>query len=122
MSANRAKNTQPELKLRQALREQNIIGYRLHRKNISGRPDISFGPQKIAIFVNGCFWHQCLKCKFPLPSSNRKFWRDKFTRNKIRDNLKVKRLRALGWRTLVFWECEINKDLKKLVNKVQALF
>lgn len=120
MSANRAKNTGPELILRKALRSQNIVGYKLHKKDIPGRPDISFGPEKLAIFINGCFWHRCPKCRLPLPGSNKDFWKEKFARNKKRDGLKVKKLQALGWRTLTFWECEVEENPKRLVSRVQA--
>lgn len=121
MSANSSKGTGPELVLRRALREQGIKGYRLYRKGVPGRPDISFGPEKVAIFINGCFWHRCPRCKLPLPGSNKAFWKEKFARNKRRDRLNAKRLQRLGWRVLVFWECEIEKDPKRLAGMVRAL-
>lgn len=121
MSANRSKDTGPELVLRKALSERKIRGYRLHRKSVPGRPDISFGPEKVAIFINGCFWHRCPKCKLPLPGSNKAFWKQKFTRNKRRDRLNVKRLQRLDWRVLVFWGCEIEKDPRRLAGRVRAL-
>lgn len=122
MSANRAKDTKPELILRSALREKSLIGYRIHKKGIPGRPDIIFSSKKVAIFVNGCFWHQCPKCKFPLPKSNRKFWKHKFARNKKRDFLKINALKSLGWHTFVFWECDVERDAEKLVRKIQDFF
>ena len=121
MSANRAKDTGPELALRQMLREQGIKGYRLHKKDIPGRPDISFGPEKVAIFINGCFWHRCPNCKLPLPNSQRDFWKNKFTSNRKRDRVKLYKLQDLGWQTMVFWECELEKKPAKLVKQVQRL-
>ena len=118
MSANKAKNTGPELILRKAMRKQRIIGYRLHKKDIPGRPDISFGPERLAIFINGCFWHRCPTCRLPLPNSNKDFWKDKFKKNKARDKLKIKNLQGLGWKVLNFWECEIEKNTKPLVREI----
>jgi len=81
MQANRAKDTAPERILRKSLWECGLRGYRLHSKAVPGRPDISFGRPKVAIFVHGCFWHRCPKCSLPLPKSNREFWIKKFRRN-----------------------------------------
>src|SRR5687768_13013552 len=81
MSANRAKNTSPELLLRKAIWQMGFRGYRLHPANVPGRPDIAFTTQKVAIFVMGCFWHRCPKCDYKLPKHNRKFWKQKFERN-----------------------------------------
>lgn len=121
MSANRSRDTGPELVLRRALSERKIRGYRLHRKGVPGKPDISFGPEKVAVFTNGCFWHRCPKCKLPLPDSNMAFWKQKFLRNKKRDMLNVKRLQTLGWRVFVFWECEIEKDPRRLAGMILTL-
>lgn len=107
MSANKAKNTIPEITLRNALWHAGARGYRINWKKVPGRPDIAFPGRKIAIFVNGCFWHRCPKCKLPLPKSNRSFWANKFSRNKKRDGQKIKDLIGIGWRTVVVWECEI---------------
>ena len=81
MSANRAKDTKPELLLRQALWQSGHRGYRLHHKKIPGRPDITFVGKKVAIFVHGCFWHRCPKCAYTLPKNNTAFWQAKFDRN-----------------------------------------
>ena len=96
MSANRAKNTSPELLLRQLLYHSGHRGYRLHRTirfpswiggvaegrgGRSVRPDIAFTSRKVTIFVMGCFWHRCPKCNYKLPKHNRKFWKAKFDRN-----------------------------------------
>ena len=85
MSANKAKDTKPEIKLRKILWKEGIRGYRLNWKKAPGRPDIAFPGRKIAIFINGCYWHRCPKCDLPLPKSNVQFWKDKFDNNIARD-------------------------------------
>ena len=85
MSSNRGKDTKPELHLRYTLREFGIPGYRLHWKKAPGKPDIAYPKHKIAIFVNGCYWHRCPYCNLPLPKSNSRFWSKKFESNKKRD-------------------------------------
>ena len=111
MSANKAKNTKPEILLRKALWEEGVRGYRLNWKKAPGRPDIAFPGKKIAIFINGCYWHRCPKCDLPLPKSNVQFWKDKFDKNITRDKKKNKELLDLGWHVLVFWECDIKTDI-----------
>src|SRR5438477_12759213 len=100
MQANRAKDTAPERIFRKSLCECGLRGYRLHSKAVPGRPDISFGRQKVAIFVHGCFWHRCPKCALPLPKSNREFWKKKFRRNRARDRRKARLLINEGWKVI----------------------
>lgn len=107
MQANRAKDTSPEVKLRRLLREAGYPGYRLHWKKAPGRPDIAYPGRRIAIFVNGCFWHRCPHCNPPLPKSNTEFWAAKFAANKERDARKTRELEAAGWTVFTIWECEI---------------
>ena len=121
MSANRGKDTKPEIDLRKALWEAECKGYRKNWKKVSGRPDVAFVGKKVAIFVNGCYWHRCPKCKLSLPKSNRDFWREKFARNKKRDNRKLKELEKLGWKTLIVWECEIKNNLNHIIVKIKKL-
>jgi DNA mismatch endonuclease, patch repair protein len=116
MQANRAKDTTPERILRKSLWECGLRGYRLHSKKVPGRPDISFGPQKVAIFVHGCFWHRCPKCSLPLPKSNREFWKKKFRRNRARDRRKTRALKSEGWKVFEFWECEIASEGNHIVD------
>jgi len=118
MKANKAKDTKPELILRKRLRASGFPGYRLHWKCVPGRPDISYIGRKVAIFVNGCFWHRCPHCNLPLPKSNTEFWRRKFGKNVERDKRKKKVLEDLGWRVFVFWECEIKSDPQKYVDEI----
>lgn len=119
MSANKAKDTKPELALRKALSKNGIRGYRLHPKNVPGRPDICFTKKKLAIFVNGCYWHRCPYCKYPLPKHNTDFWQQKFSTNITRDKTKIAQLKKLGWRTITIWECQIRKALKTSVKKIE---
>lgn len=121
MSANKAKNTRPEVMFRKALWAANIKGYRLHWKKVPGRPDIAFPSQKVAIFINGCFWHRCPNCKLPMPRSNSSFWQEKFNKNIERDKKKIKLLNEANWKTLVIWECELKTELEKNVEKVKDL-
>lgn len=110
MSANRARDTRPELRLRTALRSIGVRGYRLHSRQLPGRPDLSFRASRLAVFVNGCFWHRCPYCKPTLPKSNVDFWRAKFRANQARDRRKLAQLRQQGWATLTLWECRIGAD------------
>ncbi|MBN2096569.1 very short patch repair endonuclease [Candidatus Peregrinibacteria bacterium] len=122
MRANKARDTKPELALRRLLLDNGMGGYRLNWKKAPGRPDICYPGKKIAIFVNGCFWHRCPKCDLPLPKSNQDFWITKFSRNMERDRLKNKRLRVLGWKTLTAWECELEKMPGRLIKRIKKYF
>ena len=86
MSANRGKDTGPEISLRKALWAKGIRGYRVHPKDLPGRPDIVFPRYRLAILVNGCFWHRCPYCTPSTPKSHTDFWNDKFKRNIERDS------------------------------------
>lgn len=119
MSANKGKDSKPEVTLRKALWSKGHKGYRLHYKKIPGRPDICFVSKKIAIFVNGCFWHRCPICDYKLPKNNQDFWVAKFGKNQERDKRKSEQLRNLGWEVVTIWECEIKKDLKSVLEKIE---
>jgi len=121
MSANRAKNTQPELLLRRALWRTGIRGYRLNWRKAPGRPDIAFPGKKLAIFVHGCFWHRCPYCQPSLPKSNKDFWERKFENNVKRDELNVLKLRQAGWYVLTLWECELKEQIDQSVNHIKRL-
>lgn len=106
MAGIRSKNTKPELLLRSLLHRKGLR-FRLHQKQLPGRPDIVFPRFRSVIFVHGCFWHgHCCKL-FRLPSTRTDFWRDKIQGNRARDLAQVEMLRLSGWRTLVVWECAI---------------
>jgi len=116
MRSNKAKDTKPELIVRKMLWAAGLRGYRLHRKDIPGKPDIAFIGKKIAIFVNGCFWHRCPHCKPGLPKHNRKFWLAKFNRNQERDRENLIRLRKAGWKVVTIWECRLKGDANSQIN------
>lgn len=119
MKAVRRRNTKPELILRNALREAGLSGYRLHRKDLPGSPDIAWVGKKIAVFVNGCFWHRCSLCNPSFPKTNQEFWKTKFKRNVDRDTVKTEQLRNLGWTVIVVWQCEIEADIQNCVERVK---
>src|SRR6266516_3889707 len=107
MSRIRCKNTVPELQLRKLVHALGFR-YRLHENKLPGRPDIVFRKRKKLIFLHGCFWHQHQGCKDGrIPNSRQKYWRPKLLGNKARDVRNRLRLRRLGWRSLVIWECEL---------------
>ncbi|MCF7815296.1 MAG: DNA mismatch endonuclease Vsr, partial [Candidatus Cloacimonetes bacterium] len=119
MQSNRGKNTKPELLLRKALFKHGLKGYRIHYKKLPGKPDICFTKYKIAIFINGCFWHRCPICKPNIPKHNSEFWEDKFNQTILRDKKINKQLTTLGWKVLVIWECEIKKNIDHQVEKIR---
>lgn len=121
MSANVGKNTMPEIVFRKSLWGIGLRGYRVHPARLPGRPDIAFPQKKLSIFINGCFWHRCPRCKLPLPKTNKKFWKTKFEKNIIRDKEKIRSLKKDGWKVLTIWECELNKTLSASLRKVQRL-
>jgi DNA mismatch endonuclease (patch repair protein) len=121
MRANKAKNTKPELSLRKLLYQEGITGYRLNWKKAPGRPDIAFPGRKIAIFINGCFWHRCPYCKPSLPKTHKSFWKQKFAKNILRDKDKVSTLRQNGWKVLTIWECQIKNHPNQSIIRVKKL-
>jgi DNA mismatch endonuclease (patch repair protein) len=119
MRAVKSRDTAPELAVRRLLREI-APGYRLHRADLPGKPDIVYGPRKLAIFVHGCFWHghDCARGNRP-PRANADYWRAKIARNRARDAQHLEALAALGWRTLVVHECAL-KDPARLRENLGA--
>lgn len=116
MSRIRSKDTKPEMLVRRALHAAGLR-FRVHAK-LPGRPDIVFGPCRLAVFCHGCWWHICPR-HFRMPKSNVGFWREKFRRNAERDRRVVRRLRRMGWGVLRFWEHEINCDLAGVVRRIE---
>ena len=104
----KSKNTTPELHVRALLRQMGHRGYRLHRRDIPGNPDIAWVGKKRAIFINGCFWHGhgCPRGARK-PKTRIEYWSAKIERTKIRDVKHVESLRQTGWTVLVLWECEL---------------
>jgi DNA mismatch endonuclease, patch repair protein len=105
----RSKNTAPELTLRQMLYQMGYR-FRLHRKDLPGKPDLVFPGRKKIVFVHGCFWHQHQGCREGrLPGTRREYWEPKLARNQERDVLAQTELQALGWDVLTLWECDLVK-------------
>lgn len=106
MSAVRGRDTKPEMVVRRLLFSMNYR-YRLHCRELPGRPDVVFAGRCKAIFVHGCFWHRHPGCrKTTSPKKRAAFWAEKFDRNVERDQRAEERLVEMGWRSLVVWECE----------------
>lgn len=117
MSRVRGKDTAPELAVR---RLTFALGYRyrLHRKDLPGRPDIVFPSRRKAIFVHGCFWHGHGCEKGRLPKSRLDYWQPKIATNRDRDARQVKGLEDLGWKVLTLWQCEL-KDPRQVAIKIK---
>lgn len=106
MSGIRGKDTKPEMIVRRFLHHAGFR-YRLHMKDLPGKPDIVLPKYRTVIFVHGCFWHRHPGCPLAAtPKSNEKFWRDKLDGNVERDQRNVSALEDVGWRVFVVWECE----------------
>ena len=124
MAGIKSKNTQPEMMVRKFLHAQGFR-YRVHARKLSGSPDIVLLKHKAAIFVHGCFWHRHPHCKYATqPSTNIDRWVSKFKDNVERDLRNQMELRALGWKVIVVWECELRATaaarLSLLVAEIQS--
>src|SRR3972149_1453924 len=109
MSAVRGRgNRSTEWRLRARLISSGISGWKLHPNDIIGKPDFVFPEKRVAIFIDGCFWHGCKKCR-TIPATNRAFWLKKIERNRGRDKEVTHTLGRAGWSVLRFWEHEIKK-------------
>lgn len=107
MRAVKSRDTVPELTVRRLLHGMGYR-YRLHRKDLPGKPDVVFGPRRKVIFVHGCFWHgHSCKRGSRMPKTNAEYWRTKIARNVERHSTQVKELAAKGWSSLTLWECEL---------------
>ena len=107
MSRIRGRDTGPEIAVRSTLHRLGFR-FRLHRRELPGRPDIVLPRLQIAILVHGCFWHQHTGCRFAYqPRTNVAFWTHKLISNVLRDRANIRKLRAIGWRVLIVWECQI---------------
>ena len=121
MSQIRCKDTKPEKILRSLLHNKGYR-FRLHSKNLPGKPDIVLRKYKTVIFVHGCFWHRHVGCKFAYtPKTRVDFWSKKFERNIQRHNKVEQKLKDLGWKVFVIWECEI-KDHDKIADRIKNIF
>lgn len=115
MSKIKGKGSVAETRLRRLIHGMGYR-YRLHAKNLPGKPDLVFPSRKAIIFMHGCFWHRHQDCRLArLPKSRLDFWREKLETNKRRDEMNLALLRSMGWRVLVIWECQMkSKDLNEV--------
>lgn len=107
-----------ELALVELLRKAKITRWRRHYKNLPGTPDFVFIKKRVAVFVDGCFWHGCPRCKLR-SKSNKKFWNQKIKKNRERDARVNRDVVGKGWKVLRFWEHQIKEDPQKAINKIQ---
>jgi DNA mismatch endonuclease (patch repair protein) len=121
MSRIRGQNTKPEIIVRKLCHSLGLR-FRLHRKDLPGKPDLVFPKHKVALFVHGCFWHSH-HCKYGAvrPKSNEEFWNKKRSRTVERDSENQESLHDKGWRVITIWECE-TKELAVLEDKLRQLF
>lgn len=123
MSGIRGKNTKPELQLRSLLHRHGFR-FRIHGKELPGKPDLVLSKYKTVIFVHGCFWHQHPGCKYAyMPKSNVEFWQKKLLGNRQRDMDHQQELTEKGWNVITVWECEIKditEDPQSLIFSIQA--
>ncbi len=120
MSRIKGKNTKPELIVRSFLHNAGFR-YRVHRKDLPGKPDIVISKFRTVIFVNGCFWHRHPGCKMAYtPKSNVNFWKEKFEKTIERDKMAIEALEANDWKIITVWECQCKKE-ETLVNALKPL-
>ena len=123
MSRIRGKDTKPEMIVRRACHALGLR-FRLHRKDLPGKPDLVVPRHKTVVFVHGCFWHSH-DCRYGrvVPATNAEFWRDKRAGTVERDKKKADELRAMGWRVLNYWECETKpKRMDELLDRIASDF
>ena len=122
MSRVRGRNTKPELLIRKALHARGLR-YRLHRRDLPGRPDLTFVSRRAVILVHGCFWHGHDCPLFKWPTGNEPFWREKIGRNRERDVRTLAALNDAGWRVMTVWECALRGrrrlDLQDTAARIQ---
>jgi len=117
MSRIKSKNTRPELEIRKLLFKRGFR-YRLHRKDLPGKPDLVFTKYKAVIFINGCFWHYHNCRLFKMPETRKAWWKKKLTKNKMRDKKKLSQLLNGGWRVMIIWECSFRGKKKIEPDKI----
>jgi DNA mismatch endonuclease (patch repair protein) len=117
----KSKGMKPELLVRSLVHNMGYR-FRLHRKDLPGKPDLVFGPKRKAIYVHGCFWHNHEDPACPYqrtPKSNLEYWLPKLSRNRQRDKEHLLNLNAAGWESLVIWECEVRQP-ETVKKKIRA--
>lgn len=114
-------NKSTELALISLFRQNKITGWRRYSKKTAGRPDFVFPKRKLAVFVDGCFWHGCKKHCI-MPKSNKKYWGLKIARNKARDKIINRHYKNEGWRLLRIWEHEIRQSSRRAIQRIKAVY
>lgn len=118
MSRIRSKNTKPEIRLRSLLHKAGYR-FRLHARKLPGTPDIVLPKYRSVIFVHGCFWHRHNDCaNSTMPKTRIEFWESKFKTTVERDQDKIEKLRLAGWRVIIVWECELDKNDGLLIRRI----
>lgn len=118
MARIRGRDTQPELMLRRELWRAGHR-YRVHRRDVPGTPDLCSKKLRLAVFVDGCFWHGCPK-HYRQPSSRVEYWQGKLERNRRRREDVLAQLQGAGWAALAVWECEVHADVAKAARRVAS--
>lgn len=120
MSRIKGRNTGPELRLRSLLHRAGFR-FRLHAKDLPGKPDIVLPKYRTAIFVHGCFWHRHEGCRnATTPSTRTEFWQDKFNGNVERDRRNRAALETAGWTVITVWECDLKVDADRIVEQLST--
>jgi DNA mismatch endonuclease (patch repair protein) len=118
MRSVRTRDTAPEIRLRRALWKAGLR-YRTRARIERAQPDVAFLGPRVAVFVDGCFWHGCPR-HYTRPAENASFWLAKIETNRTRDARNNQALERQGWKVLRFWECEVEKELDEVVDRIQA--
>ena len=118
MASIRSRDTVPERRLRQALRQLGVKGYRLHRRDLPGRPDIAFVGRRVAVFVDGAYWHG--HPEFVRPAAS-EYWRLKIQRNREKDRLSAANLKAAGWMVVRLWDFEVTSDADGCAERIKQI-
>lgn len=117
MAMVRSKDTKPEMLVRRLVHHMGYR-YRIHRRDLPGKPDLVFGPRKKVVFVHGCFWHGHDCSLGRIPKSRVDFWEAKICKNRNRDKVHLLKLAEVGWESLVVWECQLKK-VAELENRIR---
>lgn len=114
-------NKTTENRLVSLLKKHRLNGWRLHPAHVIGNPDLMIPKARVAVFIDGCFWHACPKCGH-IPKTNKAYWQAKISRNRVRDARTTRKLRRLGFSVVRLWECDLRKHPLTCVRRIrQAL-
>jgi len=120
MAGIKGKNTHPEIAIRKEIHRRGYR-YRLHVKDLPGKPDIVFAKYHTAVFVHGCFWHRHLCHLFKWPSTRGDFWEEKINSNAVRDQAHQVHLLEKGWKVIIIWECSLKGKTRLTLSEVAEL-